>query len=352
MDTRNWMLRCRHGAAVVLLAGLAACGGGGGGGGGSEPPAGLAGNFFPLAVGDRWVYDIGSGAALTVRASGTRTVDGQTGIVVLTEDPTDGSAESVYIVTAAAVRQVPTLGGDPLVSAIGPLDVMRFPLVAGDRWTQIDKTLDTGMDFDGDGRLERATVHSEVQVIGLETVTTPVATFTGSLHQRTTLTVGVMLTSMPQTITVVTTVDDWYAPDIGPVRTTLLITSQGVSETQTVALTAYRVGTLRSDEVAPTVLAVTPADGGTMRADGHLVVNFSEAMDFGSVAAAVTLTTTGGQPVPLSVSAQGNSYSFHSSGGLATGRYTARVATGAADLFGNPLAQATTWTFDIVATGP
>lgn len=352
MDTRNWMLRCRHGAATAFLVLLAACGGGGGGGG-SEPPAGLAGNFFPLAVGDRWVYENSAGgAALTVRASGTRTVDGQTGIVVLTEDPADGSAESVYIVGATAVRQVPTLASDPLVSAIGPLDVMRFPLVAGERWTQIDKTLDTGMDFDGDGRLERATVRSDVEVIGLESVSTPVGSFAGSLHQRTTLTVGVQLTSVPQTITVVTTVDDWYAPDIGPVRTRIVTTSQGMSETQTRALTGYRVGTLRSDTVAPTVVSVTPADGGTMRPDGQLVVSFSEAMDFGSVSTAVTLTSPGGQPVPLGVSAQGSAYNFHPGGGLVSGRYTARVATGATDLFGNPLAQATTWSFDIDATGP
>ncbi|MBK6469611.1 MAG: hypothetical protein IPF94_02450 [Betaproteobacteria bacterium] len=267
MDKRTWMPRCRQGAAIALLAVLAACGGGegGGSGGGSEAPA-LTGSFFPLAVGDRWVYENSAGGApLTVRASGTRTVDGQSGIVVLTEDPTDGSVESVYVVTAAAVRQVPTIGSDPLVTAIGPLDVMRFPPRAGDRWTQIDKTIDTGTDFDGDGRQERATVRSEVEVIGLESVTTPVAGFTGSLHQRTTLTFVVQLTSVPQAVTVVTTVDDWYALDIGPVRTQIVTASQGMSETQTLTLIGYSVGTRRSDTVVPTVRALTPAEGDAPR---------------------------------------------------------------------------------------
>jgi hypothetical protein len=221
-------------------------------------------DLFPLAVGDRWVYDGGVTApVVTVRADAIRRVDGQDGIVVITEDPVDGASESVYVVGAAAVRQVPADTGDPLVNAIGPLDVMRFPLRAGDRWTQIDKTVDTGMDFDGDGRQERATVRSEVEVIGLESVTTPVANFTGSLHQRTTLTVVVQLTSVPQAVTVVTTVDDWYAPDIGPVRAQIVMTSQGTTETQTLALTSYRVGTRHSGTVAPTVQAFTPAAGGT-----------------------------------------------------------------------------------------
>ena len=353
MDMWNGMLRCRRGAAVVFFSLLAACGGGGGGGGGTEPPAGLTGNFFPLAVGDRWVYDAGGGAPpVTVRATGTRAVDGQTGIVVTTEDPMDGASESVYVVTPGAVRQVPTAATDPLIAAIGPLDVMRFPLVAGDRWTQIDTTIDTGMDFDGDGRRERATVRSEVQVIGLEAVTTPVAGFTGSLHQRTTLTVVVQLTSVPQAVTVVTTVDDWYAPNIGPVRTHIVISSQGMSETQTLALTGYRVGTRSSDTVAPTVLALSPVDGGLLRPDGQLTVTFSEAMDWPAVVAATTLTAPGGQPVGLGYQVQGNTVTYFPSGGLATGRYTARVATGATDLFGNPLAQATTWRFEVDATGP
>ncbi len=354
MDTRNWMHRYRQGAAMALLTVLAACGGGGGGGGGGDPaPPALTGNFFPLAVGDRWVYDSGTGApAVTVRATGTRAVDGQTGIVVVTEDPVDGASESIYVVSANSVRQVPTGATDPLVAAIGPLDVMRFPLRAGDRWTQIDTTIDTGMDFDGDGRQERATVRSEVQVIGLESVSTPLAAFAGSLHQRTTLTVGVQLTSVPQTVTVVTTVDDWYAPDLGPVRTQFVTTSQGMSETQTLALTGYRVGTRSSDTVAPTVLALSPADGGTLRPDGQLTVTFSEAMDWLAVVPATTLTAPGGQTVGLGYQVQGNTVTYFPNGGLVTGRYTAQLGTGATDLFGNPLAQAINWSFDVDATGP
>mgnify|MGYP001187685830 CR=1 FL=1 len=354
MDTRNGMWWCRQGAAVVLLAALVACGGGGGGGGGggSEPPA-LQGNFFPLAVGDRWVYDAGAGApVVTVRATETRRVDGQDGVVVVTEDPVDDASESVYVVTAGAVRQVPNSATDPLVAAIGPLDVMRFPLRAGDRWTQIDKTLDTGLDFDGDGRQERASVRSEVEVIGLESITTPVASFAGSLHQRTTLTVVVQLTTVPQAVTVVTTVDDWYAPDIGPVRTRIVSTSQGMTETQTLALSAYRVGTRRSDTVAPTVQAFTPADGGSLRPGGPLSVDFSEAMDWPAVVAATTLTAPGGQAVGLGYQVQGNTVSYFPNAALTTGRYTARVGTGATDLAGNPLAQAVAWSFDVDATGP
>ncbi len=352
MDTRNGMLRCRQGAAMVLLAVLAACGGGGGGGGGDEPPATLQGNFFPLAVGDRWVYvNSPSGQSATVRATSTRVVDGQSGIVLVTEDPTQGNAESVYVVTAGSVRQVPTLG-DALAVAIGPLDVMRFPLRAGDRWTQIDKTIDTGTDFDGDGRIERATVKSEVQVIGLETASTPVASFSGSLHQRTTLTVAVQMTAMAQTVTVVTTVDDWYAPDVGPARTTVQITAPGVNETQILALTGYRVGTRSSDTVAPTVLALTPADNGTLRPNGQLTVGFSEAMDVASVVAATSLTAPNGQAVGLAYQVQGNTFTFFPSGSLGSGRYTARIATGATDVFGNALAQARSWSFDVDATGP
>ncbi|MDP2005178.1 MAG: Ig-like domain-containing protein [Rubrivivax sp.] len=351
MNTTNvfggWPAR----AAVLLLSLLAACGGGGGGG--AEPEPVLQGNFFPLAVGDRWVYTDGlGGAPFTVRATETRRVDGQDGIVVVTEDPMNGTNLSVYVVSASAVRQVPASSADPLMNAIGPLDVMRFPLHAGDHYVPVDRTIDTGMDFDGDGRMERATVRFEVQVIGLETATTPIGSFPASLHQRTTLTVGVQLTSVPQTVSVVTTVDDWYAPDIGPVRSTIVITSQGMTETQSMALAGYRVGTRSSDTVAPMVLSVSPPDGGSLRPDGPFTATFSETMEWPALVAATTLTAASGQTVALGYQVQGNTVTWFPNGGLVTGRYTAQIGTGATDLFGNPLAQPYRWSFDVDATGP
>lgn len=349
------LLQRRHTLwALAAFVVMTACGGGGGGGGDAPPPSDTAiqGNFFPLAIGDIWVYDNANGGRAIVRATGTRQAEGRSGVVVTVDDPNDGTSESIYLVTSEGVRQVPVALADPITQAIGAVDVLRYPLHAGDRFVQIDRTISSGIDFDGDGLIEPADVHSTVLVVGLENVTTQSGSYADSLHVRTSIRVDVRLTSIGQTVVVDTTVDDWYARDVGPVRTTMRNVSQGVSEEQTLALAAYRVAGRRSESTPPALQTRVPADGSVQGQIASVRASFSEALDPVTLTRALTVEDAQGHVVAGTLEAGPDSLLFWPVAPLVSGRYTVRVAPTVADLLGNPLGTERTWVFDIDAAGP
>lgn len=227
---RTWIL------SLTLVA-FTACGGGGDG---ADPAEVLEGNFFPLSVGDRWVYADDLGRNVTVRGVRLQEVGGQTGVRVETQDQAGGITESVLLRSASGVVELP-LAGDALGQAIGPVQVMRFPVVANDSFVQVDQGFDAGIDIDGDGVSEWLLVRSDVQVLGLEAVDTPMGRIAGCLHQRNTVRLEVRY-SRGSTITVDSQSDTWYGPDIGPVRSTVVVSSLGMTESRTMTLVAYQVG--------------------------------------------------------------------------------------------------------------
>jgi len=93
---------------------------------------------------------------------------------------------------------------------------------------------------------------------------------------------------------------------------------------------------------APTVVSVTPADGACPNAS--ITATFSEAMNASTInATTFTLTGTAGT---VTYDAPDITATFTPSAALALNTtYTATIATGAQDLFGNPLASDYTWTF-------
>ena len=342
------------GWCAVLALALAAlgCGGGGGGGGDDAGTVAIEGDFFPLAVGDRWTYDDGAGGSMTARATGIGRVDGADGVVVQVTDGLGDTSVMTYVVGADGVRMVPETGGDPLPLAVGPVQVMRFPLAVGDSFVQIDRTVPLGIDFDSDGRNEDVAVRSVVLVVGVESIDTPTGRFAGAVHLRTTMTARVTLTLSRQTVVITMTTDDWFAPGVGPVRTVVRTDDPTGSETETWSVLAYRVGSRRSETVPPTVVAVRPAEGGAESAAAQVVVTFSEPMDAVSLAGAFTLVDAGGVPVPATMSVSGERATFVPVDPWSTGRYTAEVGAGAEDRAGNALAASRRWAFDIDITAP
>ena len=230
---RTWIL------SLTLVA-FTACGGGGGSGEGADPAEVLEGNFFPLSVGDRWVYADDLGRNVMVRGVRLQEVGEQTGVRVETQDQAGGITESVLLRSASGVVELP-LAGDALGQAIGPVQVMRFPVVANDSFVQVDQGFDAGIEIAGDGVSEWLLVRSDVQVLGLEAVDTPMGRIAGCLHQRNTVRLEVRY-SRGSTITVDSQSDTWYGPDIGPVRSTVVVSSLGMTESRTMTLVAYQVG--------------------------------------------------------------------------------------------------------------
>ena len=233
---RTWILSL----TLLVFTAFTACGGSGGSGEGADPAEVLEGNFFPLSVGDRWSYVDELGRNVTVSGVRLQEVGGQTGVRVETQDQAGGTTASVLLRSASGVVELP-LAGDALGQTIGPVQVMRFPVVANDSFVQVDQGFDAGIDIDGDGVSEWLLVRSDVQVLGLEAVDTPMGRIAGCLHQRNTVRLEVRY-SRGSTITVDSQSDTWYGPDIGPVRSTVVVSSLGITESRTMTLVAYQVG--------------------------------------------------------------------------------------------------------------
>lgn len=340
----SWQGRPHWIAAWVLAmaaATMTACGGGGGGG-----DAG-ADDYFPLAAGDRWLY-----AGATVRVDGTRVVDGDTATVVqVTDDNGEVIGETLYLRSTGALRQLVPEGAHPYTAAVGSLQLLRFPLVAGDSFVQVDKTVGAGIDLDGDGREERVAVRSVVTVHAFETVTVAAGRFEACAHVNTVITETLIFSAGAPRQTWTTDLHDWLAPGIGPVRSSVTTIFGGRSETANQGLEAYAVGGRRSEVEAPTVSAVEPASTGN--ATMAVSAFFSEPIDPTSITQdSLIVVDGGGRRVPGTVRADGLRLVFEPSTRWTSGDYSARIASTVTDRVGNALATPVEWNFAIDADSP
>jgi hypothetical protein len=343
----------RIGAAVLAAVLVASCGGGGGGGGdGGGAPAGT--DYYPLGLGDRWAYsDVGSGAVTNLRVVGTRDVGGQSATVVRAVDADGVVGEVLYVKSASGVSVVPAPGADPAEQAFAAVPLLRFPIVAGETREELNRSFPGYADFDGDGLAEALVLHVQTLVVGFESLGLATGNWTDTAHVRTTLTQSTTLSSNRETISVATVYDDWYAPAVGPVRSTIKVSGGGVSESAEQRLFAYRVGTRRSESVAPTIATKLPAEG-TEGRNAVVSVRFSEPMDrLGDGSPGFTLTGPDGQPVAGQLFWTGSSsFDFVANAFVLSGSYTARLDGLAEDLAGNALAGPAAWSFVVDGLGP
>ena len=307
-------------AALALVTVLTGCGGGGGSGDSSgESPVSGGGdpaNLYPLAVGNRWVWqktNSVSGVSTKIdEITRLATVQGTEVHVLqrrdaMTGQPEDG--EEFRLKTDAGVFALArsTAAAD-LLLGLRRIELLRFPLKAGMSHVALDQAgLDFGSDLDGDGINEQYAVRAEVTVSGVETVTVPAGTFPDSVHVVTVVRETVTLSRsspLAATPTSTTTYDDWYAPGIGLVKNSELSVYPSGQERDSLELIDYRVG----DRVKPGVLAaswtvVSPTDGQVPLVDqfpgswsGPVAVRLSgPQMDPATAANGLVVTDAGGQ---------------------------------------------------------
>ncbi|HEX2221088.1 MAG TPA: S8 family serine peptidase, partial [Candidatus Limnocylindria bacterium] len=106
------------------------------------------------------------------------------------------------------------------------------------------------------------------------------------------------------------------------------------------------------DATAPVVSGITPASGATgVSSSTSVTATFSEPMQREPTQAAFSLVRADGQPQAGSFSWSANTMTFRPSAPLAAGSsYTATITTDAADLAGNRLGAARTWSFKTLTT--
>lgn len=180
------MTTSRTGLGALLAFSLlaAACGGGSGD---DDPP--LGSDPFPLAVGNTWDMEHSernSVVRMTTRVTGTSVIDGSPAFVVESFDGPSG--KQYFQRTGTEVIRAVNPESSPYQQRIGPIVMLKLPLRVGDRWTALDKVVDTDYDSDGDGVLDPVELYTEMSVIRTESVTTPARRFdtayvVGEYHQ-------------------------------------------------------------------------------------------------------------------------------------------------------------------------
>jgi hypothetical protein len=345
---------------ALALAGLMSACGGGGGSSTEAPPqavapiATAADNHFPLDSEARRVYVTSAAAeSVIVRTAGMQLVEGVSGTVLLRQDLTNGTVHrSVYVSTASGVRQYSAAAADAIERAFDGTNAIRFPARAGDSFVQLDTTIDSGRDFDGDGRADRVTLRAEVTVIAIETVSVPAGTFSNVLHQRQTVRQTVLPASGAAPFNIEANADTWYAPNIGVIKSVVAQRAASADITTTESLTKYRVGTQSNDTVSPAAQGSLPISL-TSAASATISAVFSEEMDEASFAAGVfALVDAAGRSVAGVVQVQGRTIGFVPAVPLKSGFYSATISTAAQDLVGNRLITALGWSFVVDAAAP
>jgi hypothetical protein len=256
MNTLRHLVCC-----AIVAAALTACGGGGGDAPASnelpvtlgQPGPGDPDAYLPLAQGNFWHFrgtSVAGGATTSFETSmqvtGTRTVGGVTALVLREAETTagdGGEASDQSVVKDLNGLAVLEAGSDPLSQALTPYWELRFPLQSGDAFVQLDRSdVDMGEDLDGDGRNERVDVRSTVTLVGFETVSAPVGTFSETAHIRRQIAVKVRLSGDGRVFEASETADAWFARGIGWVRRSSTVAALGESITTDQLLDAYFVG--------------------------------------------------------------------------------------------------------------
>jgi Bacterial Ig-like domain len=323
---------------AVGVAVLAACGGGG-----SDAPAAQP-NYFPLDSGNRWVLQDASKAQPSIlRTTGPDSVSGVTGTGMHSYDANDGSSnDSVVVAGANGVRvymkPAPANGLEGLIDGI---ELFRLPATAGDSYVRANKSIDTGIDFDGDGVTDHVAYRSVVTVVGTETLTTPAGTFANCLHLLIVDHTVYTYSSGAAAPVFDATLDYWYAPQVGPAKIVAGITGTNTTPINyEEVLVGYRVGTRSTDAVAPTVTTITPAAGSTVGAGAQVQVTFDEALYGESLnPALLRVLDASGQAVAGTAVVEGSVLRFVNTLPWAPGAYTVELAAGVPDLLGNTSTQ-------------
>lgn len=333
---------------------LVACGGGGGGSDAPEDP-GIAGSpYFPLSEGSRWRTNE-QGALTVSHVSATLVIDGSLASVVTSVEGAD-SFDEYFVKSASGIRQIAGPASDEFTRQIGPVDMVRFPLRTGSSYVAVDKALPPTFDVDGDRRADALSVKLDVTVVGFERVVLPVGSFDNCLHLRSVFVFTYTLSSNGQRVPVTVTSEEWFAADIGLVKSTTSTVSGNQTQVSESTLVTYRVGSNRGNagQAAPTVTLIEPSGPAAVGPHTAVVFNFSDDIDPTSLGAStVKVSGPTGSTIAGAISwTNARTLKFTPTQPLADGSHSIALLAGATDQFGVALVPQPAAAFMVDAVAP
>lgn len=308
-------------------------------------------DYLPNSVGNRWLYQVTKQSPFTgnysfqqmVSISGTKVVAGVETQVLQTRKPTTNELldERYILKTSGALTEFFEPGNTLFGQPDFEITQLQLPLQSGTSFLAHEwSNVDTGVDFDHDGKNESMTVQLTVTVVGIENVSVPAGVYSNALKVSTLMHEKITYTSNATTIENRFVTDQWLVPGLGAVKYLRTWTyPQGV-ETYTDELTAYTVEGARSETVVPVVAQSQPVPTGYINHDAWptITLAFSEPVDLGRANSLIfTLTDSSGHVVTGKPVLTSQQLQFLPSEPLNPGIYHATV-TGVFDILGNELA--------------
>ena len=220
---------------------------------GATTGPGDAQNYFPLAQGNTWatkvtVTETGYPTVTysnSISVTGTKVINGATAVVMTESNPDNtGIAEEDYnLKSSHGVLFLSNNNPSDLISSqIVPYYIYNYSPQPGSSFVAVNNTgLDYGEDVDYDGKNETASMSATVTFKGFESISVPVGTHSNCAKVEINLLIAVTLSSSNETISVVGTETDWFAPGIGPVKSVIVTTSENYTSTETEELTGYYI---------------------------------------------------------------------------------------------------------------
>ncbi len=190
-----------------------------------------SGDYFPDAVGNRWIYrgQITEGPLQIVdkkfftnvsTVKGTKAINGVT--VTIYHDTNAGNhgpSDSFYRRDSVGIVYYGSEPGTALEKQMTPYQIFRFPLKIPSSFPQFDrKGLDFGMDMDRDGTDEKIDVRGWNSVISQERITVPAGTFSNAIKVEARMTMRIHLSGSRRTITGSDVMTAWFAKRVGLVK--------------------------------------------------------------------------------------------------------------------------------------
>jgi hypothetical protein len=361
MDMQGWVslcgLRARLLAVGALVALLHGCGGGGGGGGSGDvanpSPQPIVSNYFPTTTGAVWIHKASDGSTYTLKVIGQQAVaEGQAATFQGKWSDLSEPFNYIMLATASEVKELGSLSSDGYERALGDVTLFRLPLTLGAEVLRRDKTIDAGIDIDGDQISDRLTLREVARVAAVESVVTAAGNFNNVVRIRSVTERTYRSSVSSRDVLGTFTKDEWYARDIGLVRYENTLKRDDGSESKfSYELSAYGVGALRSENQPPQVISATPAAGAVLSFAWGLQVQFSEELDLGTVnPQTIRVLDAQGNAVASSLQVFGRDVSVAFSNSLTVGRYEVQI-NGVSDVLGNPISSLR-WSFDVDTVAP
>ena len=237
------------------------------------------GDYFPMAKGNVWRYQISKntpgqqtiGYFNTITSDGTKVISVSSGpstVTAFKSNNSEGDAiveESYYVKDSQGLT---TYGNsdlsDRLTPQLVPYALLHFPFRPGTTFTQVQKLADLGQDLDGDQRSETVQVSAQVSVRGFENTTVSVGSFAHTVKLETTNTAVATLSASGARVVLTATETTWLAPRIGLVKRNTVIQDGGLITNVNEELDSYSVNGQGTGITNLTIASgVAPADSDT-----------------------------------------------------------------------------------------